>query len=64
MPQVVATWQSWLDKADYVWLSPGGASYRRIPWTPALLAWFNANFTPLGGYENGTGQLYVRVPPR
>jgi len=61
MPQVVAAWQSWLDKADYVWLSPGGASYRRIPWTPGLLAWFNANFTPLGGYKNGTGQLYVRV---
>jgi alpha-1,2-mannosyltransferase len=67
MPQVAAAWQSWLDKADYVWLSPGGASWRRIPWAgssspaaPSLLAWFNANFTPDGAYKNSTGQLYVR----
>jgi alpha-1,2-mannosyltransferase len=71
MPQVVAAWQAWLNKADYVWLSPGGASWRRIPWAgssspgaPTLLAWFNANFTPDSAYTNGTGQLYVRVTPK
>ncbi len=60
MPQVVATWQNWLSKADYVWLSPGHGSRRRIPWTPELSAWFNANFTKVGNYSAGTGQLYVR----
>jgi hypothetical protein len=61
MPQVVAAWQSWLGKADYVWLSPNNA--RRIPWTPALTAWFNAHFTPLGWYNVTTGQIYARTTP-
>jgi len=60
MPQVVAAWQSWLSKADYVWLSPAHGSKRRIPWTPALSAWFNQTFAPIGSYSSGTGQLYVR----
>lgn len=59
MPQVVAAWRSWLGKADYVWLSP--VSNRRIPWTPALSAWFNANFTKLRMSDPGIGQLYIRV---
>jgi hypothetical protein len=61
MPQVVAAWQSWLGEADYVWLSPNNA--RRIPWTPALTAWFDAHFTKLGGYNVITGQLYTRATP-
>ncbi|MGZ4435297.1 MAG: hypothetical protein ACXVW7_16985, partial [Trebonia sp.] len=61
MPQVVAAWQSWLGEADYVWLSPNNA--RRIPWTPALTAWFDAHFTKLGGYNIITGQLYTRATP-
>ena len=61
MPLVVAAWRSWLGKADYVWLSPAHGSRRRIPWTPALSAWFNANFAKLGSYKAGTGQLYVRT---
>jgi alpha-1,2-mannosyltransferase len=61
MPQVVATWKSWLSKADYVWLSPGHGSRRRIPWTPALSDWFNATFAKVGGYSAATGQLYKRV---
>jgi alpha-1,2-mannosyltransferase len=61
MPRVVAAWKAWLDKADYVWLSPGHGSARRIPWTPGLSAWFNASFAKLGPYRAGTGQLYVRV---
>jgi hypothetical protein len=64
MPRVVAAWKAWLDKADYVWLSPGHGSARRIPWTPGLRAWFNATFAKLGSYRAGTGQLYVRVVPR
>jgi alpha-1,2-mannosyltransferase len=61
IPGVVAAWQSYFSKADFVWLSPGHASERRIPWTSALSAWFNAHFAPLGAYKNGTGQLYIRV---
>ncbi len=64
MPQVVATWKEWLSKADYVWLSAAHGSKRRIPWTPALSAWFNATFAKLGSYAPGTGQLYVRVAGR
>jgi alpha-1,2-mannosyltransferase len=61
MPQVVAAWQSWLGKADLVWLSPNNA--RRIPWTPTLTAWFDTHFTKLGQYNGVTGQLYTRVTP-
>ena len=64
MPQVVAAWRSWLNKADYVWLSPAHGSDRRIPWTPALTVWFNANFVKLGKYKDSTGQLYIRATPR
>ena len=63
LPQVVAAWRSWLGKADYVWLSPADGSQRerRIPWTPALAAWFNANFAKLPMSGPGTGQLYTRA---
>lgn len=63
MPQVVAAWESWLGKADYVWLSASHGSKRRIPWTPALTDWFNANFVKAGHYSAGIGQLYKRVAP-
>ena len=62
MPQVVGAWQTWMSKADYVWLSPNNA--RRIPWTPALSAWFNVNFRKLGAYNGVTGQLYARSTPK
>jgi hypothetical protein len=61
MPSVVAQWQTWFSKADYVLLSPAQGSRRRIPWTPALSAWFNAEFVPDGAYSPATGQLYQRV---
>jgi hypothetical protein len=61
MPTVVGQWQTWLSKADYVLLSPGHASQRRIPWTPGLSAWFNAEFVPDGAPSPVTGQLYQRV---
>jgi hypothetical protein len=61
MPAVVAQWQTWFSKADYVWLSPAKASRRRIPWTLGLSGWFNANFVKIGAYSPATGQLYQRV---
>ena len=61
MPAVVAQWKTWLGKADYVLLSPDHASQRRIPWTPALSAWFNATFVQDGSPSPATGQLYRRV---
>ncbi|HWG01731.1 MAG TPA: hypothetical protein VG164_07770 [Trebonia sp.] len=61
MPFVVSQWKKWLGAADYVWLSPGHGSKRRIPWTPALSAWFNTTFEKVGTYSSGTGQLYKRV---
>jgi hypothetical protein len=61
IPRVVATWQDWLSKAQYVWLSPSHGSRRRIPWTPQLSAWFNANFQPATAYVPAVGQLYERV---
>jgi hypothetical protein len=61
MPAVVAQWQTWLGKADYVWLSPDHGSKRRIPWTAGLSAWFNANFVKVGSNGAATGQLYQRV---
>ena len=61
MPSVVAQWQTWLSKADYVLLSPGHGSQRRIPWTPGLSAWFNAEFVKVGSDSPATGQLYQRV---
>jgi hypothetical protein len=61
MPAVVAQWQTWFSKADYVWLSPDRGSRRRIPWTAGLSAWFNANFVKVGSDVQSTGQLYQRV---
>jgi alpha-1,2-mannosyltransferase len=55
---VVAAWQAILGRSDYVWLSGGNA--RRIPWTPALTAWFHRNFRPVGPSDPTLGQLYVR----
>jgi alpha-1,2-mannosyltransferase len=61
MPTVVAQWQTWLSKADYVWLSPDHGSRRRIPWTTGLSDWFNASFVKIGAYSPATGQLYQRL---
>jgi len=61
MTAVVAQWQTWFSKADYVWLSPDKGSRRRIPWTAGLSDWFNTNFAKVGAYSPATGQLYQRV---
>jgi hypothetical protein len=63
IPSVVAQWRTWLGEADYVWLSPSHNSRRRIPWTPALSAWFNATFKPISPYSPGTGQIFKRITP-
>jgi alpha-1,2-mannosyltransferase len=55
---VVAAWQAILGHSDYVWLS--GGNPRRIPWTPALTAWFHQNFRSVGPSNPRLGQLYVR----
>ena len=58
LPSVVAAWQAILGHSDYVWLS--GGNPRRIPWTPALTAWFHQNFRPVGPSNPSLGQLCVR----
>jgi hypothetical protein len=58
---VVAAWKAILGRSDYVWLSAGNP--RRIPWTPALTAWFHQNFRPVGPSNPSLGQLYVRDQP-
>ncbi len=61
MPAVVAQWRKWLGAADYVWLSPGHGSRKRIPWTLSLSDWFNTHFAEVGSYSATTGQVYQRV---
>lgn len=41
-PAIVALWRHWFAQADYVAFS--GAKAFRIPWTPALHAYFSAHF--------------------
>ena len=60
LPDVVAAWKSMLGKADYVWLSPNNK--RRIPWTPGLTSWFDANFVRLHP-AHSLGRVYKRVGP-
>jgi alpha-1,2-mannosyltransferase len=55
LPAVVTGWQSILGRAQYVLLSPQSA--KRIP---IGSAWFRENFTPVGGYDRGFGQLFER----
>ncbi len=58
-PRVVAGWEAIFGKARYVWLSGGVAA--RIPWTPALQAWFAGHFRLLAAYPGyGASKLYVR----
>jgi len=55
LPAVLNGWQSILGGARYVLLTPGSAA--RIPTDSA---WFRENFTPVGAYEYGFGQLFER----
>ncbi|HEX4831751.1 MAG TPA: hypothetical protein VH478_11735 [Trebonia sp.] len=50
---VITAWESILGRARYVWLT--GGYKNRIPWTPALSAWFTAHFhlvAALHGYAD------------
>ncbi len=55
-PALVAIWHNSFAHAQYVWLS--GREAHRMPWTAALHAFFNARFTPVVHYVDGT--LYRR----
>ena len=56
-PAVVAAWLAEFRAARYAWLTT--EETRRIPWTPALTAYFH-NFVALAGGPPG---LYIRRPP-
>jgi alpha-1,2-mannosyltransferase len=51
-PALVAVWHNSFSRAQYVWLS--GRQAHRMPWTPALTAYFHAHFTPVVHYLDGT----------
>jgi alpha-1,2-mannosyltransferase len=53
---VEAAWMAMFRHASYAWLT--SQEYRRIPWTPQLTAYFQANFVPL---TEGPDWLYVRT---
>jgi len=54
---LVAVWRKAFGHAQYVWLS--GRQAHRIPWTPALEAYFRGHFTRI--YQDGrAGQLFRR----
>ena len=55
-PAVEAAWMSVFRAAGYAWLTT--VSYRRIPWTPRLKAYFNSHFVPL---TQGPDWLYIRA---
>jgi len=57
-PAVVAAWLAEFRAAKYAWLT--WQETRRIPWTPALTAYFHRNFVALAGGPPG---LYIRRPP-
>jgi hypothetical protein len=52
-PGLAAVWEGIFSRAGYVWLT--SASGRRIPWSPALLAWFSGHFLPLTPTAGGPG---------
>jgi len=47
VPAVAAVWRSAFTHAQFVWLSVH--AYKRIPWDPALTAYFRAHFTRVPG---------------
>jgi alpha-1,2-mannosyltransferase len=60
-PALVAVWRNSLERAQYVWLSSKEA--RRVPWTPALMAYFHQHFTQIMGDDSIHG-LFKRNGPR
>ena len=59
-PALVAVWQNALARAQYVWLS--GREAHRVPWTPALRAYFRQHFTQIMGNHAERG-LFRRDGP-
>jgi hypothetical protein len=57
VPAVAALWHSAFEHAQYVWLT--SLSRLRIPWTPALTAYFHANFVRVANHTHHL-RLYVR----
>lgn len=57
VPAVAAMWRSAFQHAQYVWLT--GLNHRRIAWTPALTAYFHANFVHVANHMHDL-RLYVR----
>ena len=58
-PALEAAWMSAFMAAKYAWLT--SVSFRRIPWTPQLKAYFTSNFVPL---TEGPDRLYIRAVHR
>jgi hypothetical protein len=58
-PAVEAAWMAAFRAAQYSWLTAD--SYRRIPWTPQLKAYFDSHFVPL---TEGPDRLYIRAVHR
>ena len=57
VPAVAAMWRSAFAHAQYVWLT--SLNRRRIAWTPALTAYFKANFVHVANHTHDL-RLYVR----
>ena len=57
VPAVAAMWHAAFAHAQYVWLTV--LNRLRIAWTPALRAYFNANFVHVANHMHGL-RLYVR----
>jgi hypothetical protein len=56
-PAVQAAWMSAFRSAKYAWLTT--EAYRRISWTPQLIAYFDSHFVSLMTW--GRDRLYVRA---
>ena len=56
-PAVEAAWMSAFRSAGYAWLT--SEAYRRISWTPQLIAYFDSRFVPL--MTAGRDRLFVRA---
>ncbi len=57
VPAVAAVWRSAFEHAQYIWLT--ALNRRRIAWTPALTAYFKANFVHVANHTHDL-RLYVR----
>jgi Glycosyltransferase family 87 len=60
VPAVDALWRSAFGHVQFIWLSFESA--RRVPWTPALTAYFNTHFALVHGLGHGI-KIYRRVTP-